>query len=567
MGRKAPGLMFKKTHDVGVSKTHSLGGKDVKKFKNDLLKKYPQLEEEEWSILFPQKSVTLTKLNNKCFVYSNVDGDPIVFDPSGHGDSLIPTVYAMMRFPALIPCLETNPLVSKKILGGADLFLQGISEASLEFIKAHGGFLKDQIWSIKVEKNPIPFAVGKMALSFAQAVECDMAGRGLFTLHYFGDYLWHTGSRARPNDGFHDRDIVPIQIGDDVDTVEAGLELVQLSPAENSEEGQAEHHVHPRLDEIIRSCAIGGLKKVRNATLPMTLASFYSLNMIPLKPEQIVSLDLKNSKYKKIRRLLEDLEEEGLVALKNVRKELCICDINRDHAALAEWKAIDLGEESSGLQRKMAGISSIQSLYKSPPSFSGRIFNLDDRSQLLSSKDVDNALLSYIESNNLAQGDRKELLVDEFLASYLYGKKEAPSPGQVVSYQNIRQRLYSKLQEWHSIERIASDGSRSAVVRRGKLQPVQVMPLRRRGREITSITGMESFGYDPKYLCDVLQKRMKTACFVNDIPGKNNVNNEKEIVMSGDWINKRQGKFFLPGFFKEDGIPSSYINVVNKVKK
>ena len=66
--------MFKKTHDVGVSKTHSLGGKDVKKFKNDLLKKYPQLEEEEWSIRFPQKSVTLTKLNNKCFVYSNVDG-------------------------------------------------------------------------------------------------------------------------------------------------------------------------------------------------------------------------------------------------------------------------------------------------------------------------------------------------------------------------------------------------------------------------------------------------------------------------------------------------------------
>eukprot|EP00889_Picochlorum_renovo_P003113 jgi/Picre1/30143/NNA_005512.t1 len=140
--------MFKKAHDVGVSKTHSLGGKDVKKFKNDLLKKYQQLQDEEWSLLFPQKSVTLTKLNNKCYVYSNIDGDPIVFDPSGHGDSLIPTVYALSKIPAMIPFLETNPLVSKNILKGADLFLQGISEASIQSVQARGGFLKDQIWSL-----------------------------------------------------------------------------------------------------------------------------------------------------------------------------------------------------------------------------------------------------------------------------------------------------------------------------------------------------------------------------------------------------------------------------------
>ncbi|WPT16595.1 Eukaryotic translation initiation factor 2D [Picochlorum sp. SENEW3] len=560
--------MFKKAHDVGVSKTHSLGGKDVKKFKNDFLKKYQQLQDEEWSLLFPQKSVTLTKLNNKCYVYSNVDGDPIVFDPSGHGDSLIPTVYALSKIPAMIPFLETNPLVSKNILKGADLFLQGISEASIQSVQARGGFLKDQIWSIKIEGNPIPFAVGKMALSFAQAVENQMAGKGLLALHYFGDHLWHTGSRARPNQGFHDSDIRPIEMDEDVDSAEQAFEAMQVTcPGEHVEEKEEdEHHVHPKLDEIIRSCALGGLKDVKRSELPMTLTSFYTSKMIPLKPEQIVSLDLKNSKYKKIKRLLEELEAEDIVALKTVRKELCVFDIHKDHSTLAEWKAIDLGNDSGSTERK-AGISSIQTLYKSPPSFSATIFNVDDRSQLFSPKEVDQALLCYIESHGLAHRDNSEMLVDEFLASYLFGKKEAPSPGQAVPYDDIRQRLYSKLQEWHSIERVDSDGNRNTILRRGKLQPIQLMPLKRKGREITSITGMESFGYNPKYLSDFLQKRMKTACFVTDIPGKNNVNNEQEVVMSGDWINKRQGKFFLPGVFKEDGIPSSYIKIINKLKK
>eukprot|EP00889_Picochlorum_renovo_P003112 jgi/Picre1/30142/NNA_005511.t1 len=84
------------------------------------------------------------------------------------------------------------------------------------------------------------------------------------------------------------------------------------------------------------------------------------------------------------------------------------------------------------------------------------------------------------------------MLVDEFLSSYLFGKKEAPSPGQAVPYDDI-ERLYSKLQEWHSIERVDSDGNRNTILRRGKLQPIQLMPLKRKGREITSITGDGKF--------------------------------------------------------------------------
>lgn len=83
--------MFKK--GVSTSKTHPLGGKDVKKFKLDLQKKHPDLTDEQRELLFPGKStITVSKLSNKAIVYSNDHADPIMFDPNGHGDTLIPTV-------------------------------------------------------------------------------------------------------------------------------------------------------------------------------------------------------------------------------------------------------------------------------------------------------------------------------------------------------------------------------------------------------------------------------------------------------------------------------------------
>jgi len=85
--------MFKK--NITVSKTHTLGGKDVKKLMKSLLKQYEtrDLTEEHLALLFPPKtSVAMAKLSNRSVVYLNGEGNPMFFDPNGHGDSLLPTV-------------------------------------------------------------------------------------------------------------------------------------------------------------------------------------------------------------------------------------------------------------------------------------------------------------------------------------------------------------------------------------------------------------------------------------------------------------------------------------------
>lgn len=83
--------MFKK--NVSVSQSSLLGGKDVKSLKTAVKKSCPGISDAQLSDLFPGKAkVTQAKLSNRAVVYGLEGGDPAFFDPTGHGDRLLPTV-------------------------------------------------------------------------------------------------------------------------------------------------------------------------------------------------------------------------------------------------------------------------------------------------------------------------------------------------------------------------------------------------------------------------------------------------------------------------------------------
>lgn len=88
--------MFKK--NITVSQTSLLGGKDNKSLKAAAKKSCPSLSEDQLSDLFSSKTrITLSKLNNRSLVYGIEGGDPLFFDPTGHGDRLFPTVCGGMQ--------------------------------------------------------------------------------------------------------------------------------------------------------------------------------------------------------------------------------------------------------------------------------------------------------------------------------------------------------------------------------------------------------------------------------------------------------------------------------------
>ena len=122
-----------------------------------------------------------------------------------------PQVYTLAVFPGLLPPLHTWSEVSPKVLGGADLFLQGVLPPS------EGGevpqFLAGTAMALCARDNPLPFAVGTMAVSRAEADREGMKGRGLTVLHSFGDLRWGLGDKAPPNSGFTPARIFPLPVG------------------------------------------------------------------------------------------------------------------------------------------------------------------------------------------------------------------------------------------------------------------------------------------------------------------------------------------------------------------
>ncbi len=86
-------------------------------------------------------------------------------------------------FPHALQPLFTHSEVSPRILGGADLMLQGViaPEGGL------GDWEADDKRCVSVPGNPYGFGVGSMAVSSASLAKTGLKGRGLKLLHHYPD--------------------------------------------------------------------------------------------------------------------------------------------------------------------------------------------------------------------------------------------------------------------------------------------------------------------------------------------------------------------------------------------
>ena len=439
-------IMFKKPSDVDKSRSTALGGKDVKSLKKAVQKLLPQVDDESWNELFPGKSVTKTKLSQGCVVYYNVDGNPMLLDPTNdHLDAAVPTVYALSVLPDIIPSIEVNACaVSSSLLRGSDLFLQGFLTESQAL-----PFLSGQVLSVRVHGNAVPFAVGKMSVSKREAEEAGFSGRGLVSIHYHGDELWKTGDKVAPNAGFTGTSVEPFGATAGADGL-AG-ELNDKATLRDGDGEQAAGGDAPTLDDVVYSIAVGALKATRAGELPMTIDTFVTKRMGPLKPRGMASLDLKRTKWKRGARLLEECANAGICVLKNVRKELSITDIDREHPAIVSYAPLELNiddREGGGGTDDGRPKSSLIIMYKSPTVFLP-LLGLPDKSALISGSEIDARLEAYCGSYDHAG-------VDEFLLTELFGKKERESiDPAAVSDGDIRKRWVSKLTRERPVRTLA----------------------------------------------------------------------------------------------------------------
>lgn len=315
--------MFKKQVTVTAGPT-LLSNKDVKQVRKTLSTLYAStLSEDDIKLLLPSKSearswwrtrlsqptpvkhqVTTSKLSNRTVVYS-IGGSPLLFDPDGRGDFILPTVYALWLLPHMLPTIYTHSevgvcirqatshtatQVSPKVLGGADLFLQGV------ILPPTGppALAANDVCSIAIPDNPRhPFAVGAMHVSTADAAAAGWKGKGVRLLHVLGDGLWALGDRAMPHPSVTLAQIHPLldDAAPDVEQAVAQLGLEDAAGDAAARDVSADAPMDAvSMDALLDQTLLRALAAMPDTALPILPSDLYARFMLPNRPAGVRGL-------------------------------------------------------------------------------------------------------------------------------------------------------------------------------------------------------------------------------------------------------------------------------------
>jgi translation initiation factor 2D len=198
--------MFKKERDIAERSKTLLKNKEVRTLKSEILKKFPNVQ-EELNALIPNKAdITVTKLANKTLLYS-ISGVTLVFDIESR-NNLCPALPFLWRFPQALPTFVIHSPVSEFVLRGADLMVPGICKSKIAELVACGVKEGDKV-AIRVIGNPLPFAVGECLVGGAALGSGKLKGRAVTVYHVYGDLI--STVNAVPNGGFGPSRIYPVE--------------------------------------------------------------------------------------------------------------------------------------------------------------------------------------------------------------------------------------------------------------------------------------------------------------------------------------------------------------------
>ncbi|KAK2077792.1 hypothetical protein QBZ16_004640 [Prototheca wickerhamii] len=521
-------------------------------------------------------------MSNRAVVYGLEEGDPLFFDPSGHGDRVYPTVYVLARFPGALETVSTFWPVSEKVIGGADLFLQGFIRDGA----ARPSFLANSMRALTVRGNPIPFAVGFMAVSSAEAQNGGWQGRGLTVLHTYGDLLWQLGSGAAPNAGFGGSVVRPIEstpgasdgeesddgAGDAGEAESSGGKDAPAAPVAEAEALDLSDAPEPSpsgvgMDEALESAVLLGLHTLKNAELPIQFSEFFSKHMQPHKPEGM-AFDFKQSRYKKLSKLLDKFTKDKVISQKVVRKQDTISAVDREHPLLrqAAGERRPGGTGAAARPRGRARPSKspagatieCETVFRVPTSLRPVFESLpgaEDKGSLFSGDQVALALQNYIAAQGPPGGEVK---LDATLLSALFGKSKEFAIGSPLPERVLLARLKDKLTLHTRLTRQSPEGP-VVVIRKGPLPPIQIAVSKKRGHPITTVCHVDSFGIAAEAFAKDFQKRHGSACTVAPMAGKQE--QDLEITMQGELHNK------IAEELQRMGVPSTYIQIKGPKKK
>eukprot|EP00753_Platysulcus_tardus_P022779 PLAT9989.1.p1 GENE.PLAT9989.1~~PLAT9989.1.p1 ORF type:complete len:743 (-),score=413.85 PLAT9989.1:44-2233(-) len=203
------GTLFKKGREVEVGTRSLMRNRDIKAVKRAVRECFPSIADDTLSALLPGKKVEAVRLSgSRIIVYvEKVHDQPVFFDVDGRGD-IYPTTFALWRFPDLLPHLAIPGRTSGFLVKGADLMMPGVWKSRCSDF---AGAQKGDKWAVTVVGQPLPIAVGCLAVAEDRLTMPDCRGKALLVKQVYGDGLWKFGGGLRPNVGFQTRAVLPTE--------------------------------------------------------------------------------------------------------------------------------------------------------------------------------------------------------------------------------------------------------------------------------------------------------------------------------------------------------------------
>lgn len=521
-------------------------GSDRRKLKADISAAFPLLSADELSDLIPNKeelnvvkvyahkgdSVTLYVLNK----------NPLFFELE---KCLYPTVYALWRFPSLLPAFTTWPQVLQKLSGGADLMLPGVVVPLSGLPNVNQG---DRC-AVKVVNNGAPVAIGTAAVSSAEMQSTGMKGRGVCILHTYMDTLWAFGDKSSPpsisesvetehndtdegecdpEDRVQEEDAaVEVHCQELTEEVCTGVEELILPDQIQHDEDEEQTEDDQRspqemMDALLFQCFLQALKtKVKKSELPLLTSTFLRNHMFSCCPSG-KQLDIKKSSYKKLSKFLQTMQQQHcLIRVKELTKGVeSIVEVDWRNPELrsftiSEEVVCDVDPVPEG--EFLYNPPEITTVYSVSPRVEPLFLDAHKRKgAVLQPAEVRSIITDYVKKNELiAENNKNFVMINPTLCDCLLEKSEYQEV-ESVKWDDLFKRTLSKMQECYQIVFPGQE----PIIKKGHLDPIDIsVASRGSNKKVTLIKNLELYGLDPAVVSTALQRRVQASSVLQPLPG------------------------------------------------
>ncbi|DAZ98101.1 TPA: hypothetical protein N0F65_005263 [Lagenidium giganteum] len=565
--------MFAKPQKVSGSTL--LRNKDVKKLRKDLCAKFPQsCTEEQLQSVFAAKE-NLKKLGFQAPSRTNVfvaedSKEPLVVDVSGKGDFFF-TVYALWKCADLLPKLVVHAPVSQFVLRGADVMLPGVVFTSMEEVMS---LRKGELRAVVARGNPAPMAVGEMLVDAAEIERSGKKGKAMRIVHYFGDELWKMGPQTIPNHGF-EAGLVRALDGKDSDAedeaatdqvaVDVSAVTLEDKPAaddENDKDGEPATITPAEMDELYVQTLLQVLKSpsLKDNQLPMLASTFHASLFLPARPAG-VTLNIKQSSFKKTSVFLKQMQARGLISVTEKDGVQTIINISKRHpdviahqrhqteAEAQEQQAQDaLKDQPASLAAVRAGTypPEIEEALGLSPALRNLIAAEDDNvAEFAAARDkthkywapveIRDLIVKYIEVKELTdQKDKKFVRLNGPLTDAMYNRKP-PAGGypERVSRPELYNQLMNRCTKYHRVKLYPGHEPRFAG---GDIRKIEISAEKSKkfaNSTVTTVAFYQQFGIDGATFAKEAQKKWGCSATVQPSDDKTKV---EEIKIQGQMV-------------------------------